>query len=105
MSKFRVAALIITIVGLMSLISFAVGFSRTPESIVQLTTEPPVGQFLPFEAEAVTPQSPVNLTLQALDPGRQLLENSKFHLQILTPPQQPFFPLIFQLSRVLSYWI
>lgn len=95
MSKFKIAALIMTIVGLMSLISSTVGFSGTPKSIIRLTTEPPSSQILPFEAEAITPQSPVRLTLQALDSERQLLENSKFHLQILTPPKQPFFPTDF----------
>jgi len=97
MSKFRkLAVLIIITVGLMSLfLSGLVGFSRAPESKIQLLTEPPIGQIFPFEAEAVTPQSPVRLTLQALDPGGQLLENSKFHLQILTPPQNLFFPTDF----------
>lgn len=97
MSKLkRFATLIITTVGLMGLIlSGLLGFSRTPEPTIRLTTEPLIGQFLPFEAEAATPQPPVRLTLQALDPAGKLLGNSKFRLQILTPPQNLFFPTDF----------
>lgn len=97
MSKLkRLVTLIITTVGLMSLIlSGLLGFSRIPEPTIRLTPEPMRGQFLPFEAEAVTPQSPVRLTLQALDSAGKLLGNSKFRLQILTPPQNLFFPTDF----------
>jgi hypothetical protein len=96
MAKFRLPVLIITTLGLMSLILFGiVGFSQSPQSKIQLTTDPPIGQISPFEAEAVTPQSPVRLTLQALNPTGQVLENSKFRLQIFAPTRNPFFPTDF----------
>lgn len=99
MSRYKVSQLIATIIGLISLTLVALaGFSQTPRSQIQLTTNPPIGQFYPFEAEAATPQSPVQLTLEARNPAGQLLENSKFNLQILTPPLSPFlstdFPVV-----------
>lgn len=98
MSKFRLSALIFAIVGLVSLILYGlVGFSQSPQATIKLSTDPPIGQFLPFEAEAVTPQSPVRLNLQALNPAGKPLENTKVRLQIITPPKNPLFPTDFPL--------
>ncbi|MBW4663966.1 MAG: hypothetical protein KME01_07165 [Chroococcus sp. CMT-3BRIN-NPC107] len=99
MSKSQRSALIITVTGLMSLFLVAiVGFSQAPNSRIQLTTNPPVGQFYPFEAEATTPQSPTLLTLTARNPAGELLANSVFKVQIFTPPSTPFlatdFPVV-----------
>lgn len=100
MSRYKMNKLIATIIGLISLTLVAlVGFAHSPRSqFIQLTTNPPIGQFYPFEAEAATPQLPVQLTLAARNPEGQLLENSKFKLQILTPPSSPFlstdFPIV-----------
>lgn len=92
MSRFKVFKLIMAIISLISITSIVlVGFAQTARSPLQLTTNPPVGQFYPFEAEAATLQSPVHLTLEARSPEGQLLENSKFKLAILTPSSTPFF--------------
>ena len=92
MSKSQRSALIMTVIGLMSLFLMAiVGLSQTPRSPIQLTTSPPVGQFYPFEAEATTPLSPTLLTLTARNPAGELLTNSLFKIQIFTPPVNPFF--------------
>ena len=99
MSRSNMNKLIATIIGLISLTLVAlVVFAHSPSQFIQLTTNPPIGQFYPFEAEAATPQLPVQLTLEARNPKGQLLENSKFKLQILTPPLSPFlstdFPVV-----------
>lgn len=97
MSRFKFAALISAIC-LVSIVFYGwIGFSQSPKSTVKLTTEPSISQVLPFEAEAFTPlgsnktPSPVRLMLQALDARNQPLENAKIHLQILTPPKNPWF--------------
>lgn len=99
MSRSKVSKLVATVIGLISLMAIAcVGLAQSPQSLLQLTTNPPIGQFYPFEAEAATPQSPVQLTLEARNQQGQLLENSKFKLQILTPSSTPFlstdFPVV-----------
>lgn len=93
MSKFKFARLISAFL-LMGIVFYGfVGFSQSPQSTVKVTTEPPISQILPFEAEAFTPlgshqpSSPVRLTLQAVDASGQPLENAQVHLQILTPPK------------------
>lgn len=104
MSKFKFARLISAFL-LMGITFYGfVGFSQSPQSTVRLTTEPPISQILPFEAEAFTPlgsnqpPSPVRLTLQAVDASNQPLENAQVHLQILTPPKNPWlttdFPMV-----------
>lgn len=104
MSKFKFARLISAFL-LMGIVFYGfVGFSQSPQSTVKVTTEPPISQILPFEAEAFTPlgshqpPSPVRLTLQAVDPSDQPLENAQVHLQILTPPKNPWlttdFPIV-----------
>src|SRR3712207_971377 len=45
--------------------------------------------------DALPISSPVRLTLQAVDAAGQPLENAKMHLQILTPPRNPWFPTDF----------
>ncbi len=99
MSKSQRSALIITVTGLMSLFLVAmVSFSQSPRSPIQLNTNPPIGQFYPFEAEATTPQVPTLLTLTARNPAGELLTNSLFKIQIFTPPSTPFlssdFPVV-----------
>lgn len=101
MSKFKFAGLV-SVCCLMGLVFYGwVGFSQSPKSTVRLTTDPPSSQILPFEAEAATPfgsnqpQSPVRLTLSAVDAAGQPLENAKIQLQLLTPPKNPLFPTDF----------
>jgi hypothetical protein len=95
MKKFKMAALISTIC-LMGVVFYSVVVSsQTPQPTVRLSTEPPISEILPFEAEATVPPSPVGLTLQAVDAAGQPLENAKMHLQILTPPRNPWFPTDF----------
>lgn len=79
------------------------GFSQSPQPSVRMATNPPINQVIPFEAEATTAlgglavigsgkyQPPVQFTLQAVDAQGQPLENAKIHLQILTPPKNPWF--------------
>ncbi len=77
---------------MMSIVFYTwVGFSQSPQPTVRLTTEPPINQILPFEAEATTPLSPVSLRLQALDAAGIPLENARIALTILTPPKNPWF--------------
>lgn len=77
---------------MMSIVFYTwVGFSQSPQPTVRLTTEPPISQILPFEAEATTPLSPVSLRLQALDAAGIPLENARIELTILTPPKNPWF--------------
>lgn len=97
MSKFKLATLISAVL-LMGITFYGfVGFSQSPKSTVKLTTEPPINQVLPFEAEAFTPlgshqpPSPTRLTLQVVDASGQPLENAQVHLQIFTPPKNPWF--------------
>lgn len=91
MSKLKFSALI-SAVCMMSIVFYTwVGFSQSPQPTVRLTTEPPISQILPFEAEATTPLSPVSLRLQALDAAGIPLENARIGLTILTPPKNPWF--------------
>ncbi|AFZ10616.1 hypothetical protein Osc7112_6472 (plasmid) [Oscillatoria nigro-viridis PCC 7112] len=91
MSKLKFSALI-SAVCMMSIFFYGwVGFSQSPQSTVRLTSEPPITQILPFEAEATTPLSPVSLKLQALDAAGIPLENARISLTILTPPKNPWF--------------
>lgn len=74
-----------------------VGFSQTPQASVRLTTNPPINQVRPLEAEATTVlgsghyNPPVQLTLQAFDAQGQSLKNAKIHLQLFTRPKNPWF--------------
>lgn len=104
MSKFKFYTLISAAL-LISVVFYGfVGFSRSPQPTVRITTEPPISQVLPFEAEADTflgshkPISPTRLQLQAVDAAGKPLENTKIHLQILTPPKNIWlttdFPIV-----------
>ena len=101
MSKFKLTALISAICLMGAIFYGLVGFSQLTKSTVRLTTDPPLGQILPFEAEAATPlgsnqpQSPVRLTFLAVDASGHPLEKAKIHLQILTPSPNPLFPTDF----------
>lgn len=97
MLKFKLSVLI-SVAGLVSTFFYIlVGSSHSSESVVRLKTDPPISQVLPFEAESATSlgsnkvQSPVRLTLQAVDSSSQPLENAKIQLQVLTPPRNPWF--------------
>lgn len=97
MSKFKMAALVSAICLMGALFYGLVVSSQTPQPAVRLTTEPAISQILPFEAEASVSPSPVRLTLQAVDAAGKRLENAKIHLQILTPPKNPWLPTDFPL--------
>ena len=74
-----------------------VGFSQSPQPSVRLTTDLPIGQIRPLEAEATKAMGtgsykpPVQLTLQAIDAQGQALKNARIHLQLFTPPKTPWF--------------
>ncbi len=74
-----------------------VGFTQSSQPSVRLTTNPPIAQVRPLEAEATEAMGsgqykpPVQLTLQAIDAQGQALKNVKIHLQILTPSKTPWF--------------
>lgn len=90
MSKFKLVPLII--IFMMSITIYGlVGFSQITKPNVRLLVEPPLNQIVPFEAEATAPQSPVKLTLQAVDKAGKPLENAQINLTILTPPKNPWF--------------
>jgi hypothetical protein len=91
MPKLKLSAFISAIC-LMSLIFYGViGFSQTPRSTIRLTTDPPISQLVPFEAEAETYKPPARLTLEAIDANGQPLTNAKIRVQILTPSKTPWF--------------
>lgn len=96
MSKFKMTALVSALC-LAGVFFSSLVVSSHPQATVRLITNPPISQILPFEAEATAPQSPVQLTLQAVDAAGQPLENAKIKLQILTPPKNPLFPTDFPL--------
>ncbi|BBD60067.1 hypothetical protein NIES2109_28600 [Nostoc sp. HK-01] len=91
--KLKVYLLLSTVAGLMSVgVEHSAVFSQSsPQANVRLTTEPPISQTIPFEAEASTPQKPVKLTLQAVDATGKPVENAKINLKIFTPPKNPWF--------------
>ncbi|MBD2523715.1 hypothetical protein [Nostoc sp. FACHB-133] len=98
MKKYRLFGIISAVCITLSILYSFVGNSQTPTSRVLLSTNPPLERILPFEAEAEKPQSPVTLTLQAVDAAGKHLENTKISLQILTPPRNPWlttdFPIV-----------
>jgi hypothetical protein len=96
MSKFKMTALVSAIC-LAGVFFYGLVVSSQPQAMVRLITNPPISQILPFEAEATATQSPVQLTLQAVDAVGKPLENAKIQLQILTPPKNLFFPTDFPL--------
>ncbi|MEH2258965.1 hypothetical protein [Nostoc sp.] len=74
-----------------------IGLSQSPQPSVRLTTNPPINQVQPLEAEATTVlgsghyNPPVQLMLQAVDAQGQSLKDAKIHLQLFTPPKNPWF--------------
>ncbi len=62
-----------------------VGISQTPVPRVLLSTNPPLEQIIPFEAEARKPQSPITITLKAVDAAGKPLKDALIGLEILTP--------------------
>lgn len=91
MSKIKLSALISAIC-LMGIFLYAIiGFSQVAQPTVRLTTELPLNQIRPFEAEATKPQSSARLRLQVLDAAGKALENAEIGLTILTPPKNPWF--------------
>ncbi|MEH1950300.1 MAG: hypothetical protein V7K77_25575 [Nostoc sp.] len=98
MKKYRFFGVISAVCVTLSILYSFVGNSQIPTSRVLLSTNPPLERILPFEAEAEKPQSPVKLTLQAVDAAGQSLTNANISLQILTPPRNPWlttdFPIV-----------
>ncbi|MEH2043543.1 hypothetical protein [Nostoc sp.] len=98
MKKYRFFGVISAVCITLSVLYSFVGSSQIPTSRVLLSTNPPLERILPFEAEAEKPQSPVTLTLQAVDAAGKSLTNAKISLQILTPPRNPWlttdFPIV-----------
>ncbi|AUB41380.1 hypothetical protein COO91_07428 [Nostoc flagelliforme CCNUN1] len=98
MKKYRFFGVISAVCVTLSILYSLVGSSQIPASRVLLSTNPPLERILPFEAEAEKPQSPVTLTLQAVDAAGKSLENTKISLQILTPNRNPWlttdFPIV-----------
>ncbi|MGJ5627992.1 hypothetical protein [Nostoc sp. CALU 1950] len=98
MKKYRLFGMIGAVCIALSILYSFVGFSQTPPPRVLLSTNPPLERIHPFEAGTEKPQSPVTLTLQAVDAVGKPLENAKISLQILTPPPTPWlatdFPFI-----------
>ncbi|MEH2395052.1 MAG: hypothetical protein V7K21_26510 [Nostoc sp.] len=74
-----------------------IGLSQSPQPSVRLTTNPPINQVRPLEAEATTVlgsghyNPPVQLMLQAVDAQGQSLKDAKIHLQLFTRPKNPWF--------------
>ncbi|MGI2902555.1 hypothetical protein [Tolypothrix sp. VBCCA 56010] len=87
MKKYRLFGVISAVCITLSIFYSFVGVSQTPAPRVELTTNPPLERILPFEAEAKRPQSPVTLTLQAVDAAGKPLKGALINLQILTPPR------------------
>ncbi len=74
-----------------------ISVSQSSQPSVQLTTEPPIAQAVPLEAEATgylgsgSYNAPVQLKFQARDAAGAPLQNARFHVQVLTPPPTPWF--------------
>lgn len=97
MKKNHILVVISAVCVALSIIYTSVAVSPIPQSRVELTTNPPLERVHPFEAEAET-QSPVTLTLQAVNPAGQALANALIDLEILTPASTPWlttdFPIV-----------
>ncbi|KAF3885362.1 MULTISPECIES: hypothetical protein [Nostocales] len=98
MKKYRLFGVISGVCIVLSILYSFAGVSQTPAPKVLLTTNPPLEHIVPFEAEAQREQSPVTLTLQAVDATGKPLENALIGLEILTPPTNPLlttdFPIV-----------
>jgi hypothetical protein len=97
LSKFKAFKLLGIVCAIGTLCYAIASFSQVPQPSVRLTTNPPITQVFPFEAEATkylgsgqyTP--PVQLNLQALDVKGASRQDAKMHLKILTPQPTPWF--------------
>ncbi|MBL1198972.1 MAG: hypothetical protein RMY62_024080 [Nostoc sp. ZfuVER08] len=98
MKKYRLFGVIGAVCITLSILYSLVGNSQTPSSRVILSTNPHLERILPFEAGTERHQSPVTMTLQAVDAAGKSLENAKINLEILTPPSTPWlttdFPIV-----------
>ena len=98
MKKYRLFGVISALCITLSILYSLVGSSQIPTSRVLLATNPSLENILPFEAGTEKEQSPVTLTLQAVDAVGKSLKNAKISLQILTPDPNPWlttdFPIV-----------
>jgi hypothetical protein len=98
MKKYRLFGVISAVCITFSILYSLAGSSQISSSRVLLSTNPPLERILPFEAGTEKEQSPVTLTLEAVDAAGKSLENAKISLQILTPPPNPWlttdFPIV-----------
>ena len=98
MLKFHSSALISTICLMGIVFGDRAGLSQIVQPVVRLTTKPALSKILPFEAEAANRQLPVQLILEVVDESDRPIENARIHLQILTPPPNPWlttdFPIV-----------
>ena len=81
-----------------SVFTYAViGFTQSPQASIALTTEPPIAQVSPLEAEATAYlgsgkyNSPVQLKFQAKDASGAPLKNARIQVEVTTPPPTPWF--------------
>jgi hypothetical protein len=98
LSKFKLSTFLMGFTCFIIIASTAfIGVSQSSQPSVQLVTAPPIAQVTPLEAEATKYlgsgqyDSPVQLKLQAQDAAGKSLQNTQFHLQILTPEPTPWF--------------
>jgi hypothetical protein len=88
---------VLWIAAVVFLLSATAGVAQLSLPAVQLTTVPPIAQIIPLEAAAAhylgsgRRQIPTTIVLQANDAARQPLNQSHFHIQLLTPPPTPWF--------------
>ena len=97
LSKFKWSSLLGTVCAV-SIFSYAViGFTQSPQASIALTTEPPISQASPLEAEATAYlgsgqyNAPVQLKFQAKDTSGAPLSNARVHVEVMTPPPTPWF--------------
>ncbi|MEH2289866.1 hypothetical protein [Nostoc sp.] len=97
MALFKWSKLIGVICTLGIVLYALIGLAQSPQPSVRLTTNPPINQVQPLEAEATTVlgsghyNSPVQLMLQAVDAQGQSLKDAKIRLQLFTRPKNPWF--------------
>jgi hypothetical protein len=87
MKKYRLFGFISAVCITLSILYSVVGVSETTKPNVRLSTNPSLERILPFEVQTEKKQSPVTLTLQAMDAAGKPIKNSLINLQILTPPR------------------
>ncbi|GAA6618754.1 hypothetical protein [Scytonema sp. NUACC26] len=98
MKKYQLLGALSAVCIALSILYSFVGQTKTPTPRVQLSTNPSLERIYPFEAGTEKEQSPVTLTLQAVNAAGKPLENALIGLQILTPPPNPWlttdFPIV-----------